>query len=128
MTKGWKLFIPKCEYFTTGGYMYLFNCPYKTEQEVKTGTRIPCNLYPLETEKDKKLARLTAENDNLAVELEVAQRDVENLTRTLQEANEEIKALEAENSELRARLEKAVVSLTTKVCGYRTVKDLALSL
>ena len=123
MTKGGKLFIPKCEYFTTGGYMYLFNCPYKTEQEVKTGTRIPWNLlYPLETEKDKEIARLTAENNNLSVELEVAQRDVETLTRTLEEANDEIKAIEAENAklratlfkmetvekELRARLEKAV--------------------
>lgn len=75
MTKGGKLFIPKCEYFTTGGCMYLFNCPYKTEQEVKTGTRIPWNLlYPLETEKDKEIARLTAENNNLSIELEMAQR------------------------------------------------------
>lgn len=56
----------------------------------------------------KEFARLTGENDNLTVELEVAQRDVENITRTLQEANEEIKALETENAELRARLDKAV--------------------
>lgn len=41
--------------------------------------------------------QLKAENDNFTVELEVAQRDVENLTRTLQEANDEIKAVEAEN-------------------------------
>ena len=54
----------------------------------------------------KEFARLTAENDNLTVELEVAQRDVENLTRTLEESNEEIKALEAENDELRATLSK----------------------
>ena len=54
----------------------------------------------------KEFTRLTAENDNLTVELEVAQRDVENLTRTLEEANDEIKALEAENSELRATLSK----------------------
>lgn len=73
MTKGGKLFIPKCEYFTTGGCMYLFNCPYKTEQEVKTGTRIPWNLlYPLETEKDKEIARLTAENAELKKRLEKA--------------------------------------------------------
>lgn len=54
----------------------------------------------------KEFTRLTAENDNLTVELEVAQRDVENLTRTLEEATDEIKALEAENSELRATLSK----------------------
>lgn len=56
----------------------------------------------------KEFTRLTAENDNLTVELEVAQRDVENLTRTLEEATDEIKALEAENAALRERLEKAV--------------------
>ena len=83
MTKGRKLFIPKCEYFTTGGYMYLFNCPYKTEH-------------------------LKSENDNLSVELKVAQRDIDNLTRTLEKANDEIKALEAENAALQARLENAV--------------------
>ena len=54
----------------------------------------------------KEFARLTAENDNLTVELEVAQRDVENLTRTLDESNDEIKALESENAELRATLSK----------------------
>lgn len=52
----------------------------------------------------KEFTRLTAENDNLTVELEVAQRDIDNLTRTIEEANDEIKALEAENSELRATL------------------------
>lgn len=54
----------------------------------------------------KEFARLTAENDNLTVELEVAQRDVENLTRTLEEATDEIKALEAENEELKATISK----------------------
>lgn len=54
----------------------------------------------------KEFTRLTAENDNLTVELDVAQRDVENLTRTLEEATDEIKALEAENAELRATLSK----------------------
>ena len=54
----------------------------------------------------KEFAHLTAENDNLTVELEVAQRDVENLTRTLDEANDEIKALEAENEELKATISK----------------------
>lgn len=56
----------------------------------------------------KEFTRLTAENDNLTVELEVAQRDVENLTRTLEKATDEIEALEAENAELKAKLNKAV--------------------
>lgn len=50
---------------------------------------------------DAEIARLTAANYNLTVELEVAQRDIDNLTRTLEEANDEIKALETENAELR---------------------------
>lgn len=54
----------------------------------------------------KEFTRLTDENDNLTVELEVAQRDVENLTRTLDEANDEIKALKAENEELKAAISK----------------------
>ena len=57
-------------------------------------------------DKDKQIASLTEENDNFTVELEVAQRDVENLTRTLEEANDEIKALEAENAVLSASLSK----------------------
>ena len=54
----------------------------------------------------KEFARLVTENDNLSVELEVAQRDIDNLTRTLEEANDEIKALEAENAELKATISK----------------------
>lgn len=57
---------------------------------------------------DEDITRLTAENDNLTVELEVAQRDIDNLTRTLEEANDEIKALEAENVSLQKRLDNAV--------------------
>lgn len=56
----------------------------------------------------KEFTRLTEENDSLTVELEIAQRDVENLTRTLDEANDEIKALEAENAELREKLSNSI--------------------
>lgn len=110
MTKCGKSFLPECEYFTTGGCISPFNCPYKIEHEsITTATSTPLNsnvVYTDETYKDKEITRLTAENDNLTVELEVAQRDIDNLTRTLEEANDEIKALEAENEELRATLSK----------------------
>ena len=71
----------------------------------------------------KEFARLTAENDNLTVELEVAQRDIDNLTRTLEEANDEIKALEAENAALRARLGNAVEMPCVKIVKTKEVID-----
>lgn len=110
MSKCGKGCMPECEYFTTGGCISPFNCIYKIHNEsITTATSVPLNpnvIYTDETYKDKEIARLTAENDNLTVELDVAQRDVDNLARTLEEANDEIKALEAENAALRERLEK----------------------
>lgn len=64
MTKCGKSFMPECEYFTTGGCVSPFNCPHKTEQEAKTEISIIFNLYPLETDKDKEIARLTKECDS----------------------------------------------------------------
>lgn len=51
---------------------------------------------------------LFAEDMNSTAEVDALKRDVENLTRTLEEVNEEYRALRAENAELKARLEKAV--------------------
>lgn len=66
MTKCGKSFMPECEYFTTGGCMSPFNCPYKAENEsITTATSTPFNFYPLETDKDKEISRLTAENAEL---------------------------------------------------------------
>lgn len=66
----------------------------------------------------KDYAKLTAENDNLTVELEVAQRDVDNLTRTLEECTEEFKA-EKHRSEVAER--QAVV--LSKWLAEKTKKD-----
>lgn len=66
MTKCRKLDLPECEYFTTGGCVSPFNCPYKVENEsITTATSTPCNLYPLETDKDREISRLKAENAEL---------------------------------------------------------------
>lgn len=66
-------YLPECEYFTTGGCVSPFNCPYKVENEsITTATSTPRNLYPLETDKDKEIARLTAENAELRAKLEKA--------------------------------------------------------
>ena len=66
MAKCGKGCMPECKYFTTGGCVSPFNCPYKVENEsITTATSTPCNLYPLETDKDKEIARLQAENAEL---------------------------------------------------------------
>lgn len=73
MTKCGKSVLPECEYFTTGGCVSPFNCPYKVENEsITTATSTPCNLYPLETDKDKEISRLQAENAELRARLEKA--------------------------------------------------------
>lgn len=73
MTKCRKSFLPECEYFTTGGCVSPFNCSYKAENEsITTATSTPFNLYPLETDKDKEIARLQAENAELRARLDRA--------------------------------------------------------
>ncbi len=73
MTKCGKSFLPECEYFATNGCVSPFNCPYKVENEsITTATSTPCNLYPLETDKDKEISRLTAEVAELRARLEKA--------------------------------------------------------
>lgn len=73
MNKCGKSFLPECEYFTTGGCISPFNCPYKTEHEsITTATSTPLNsnvIYTDETYKDKEIARLTAENEKLRAKL-----------------------------------------------------------
>lgn len=57
---------------------------------------------------NKQEKALFADDINSTAEVDVLKRDVENLTRTLEEVNEEYRALRAENSELKSRLENAV--------------------
>lgn len=84
MTKCGKSFLPECEYFATNGCVSPFNCPYKVENEsITTATSTPCNLYVPETDKDKEISRLQAENAELrarldrAIELPYVKRDCE---------------------------------------------------
>lgn len=76
MKKCGKSFMPECEYFTTGGCVSPFNCPYKIEQEIiTTAASTPLNpnvIYTTETDKDKEIARLTAENAELHARLDKA--------------------------------------------------------
>lgn len=76
---------------------------------------------------------LFAEDMNSTAEVDALKRDVENLTRTLEEVNEEYRALRAENAELKARLEKAVelpIGLGTPIyylqyfCDYKKCSDI----
>lgn len=73
MTKCGKSSLPECEYFATNGCVSPFNCPYKVENEsITTATSTPCNLYPLETDKNKEISRLQAENAELRERLDKA--------------------------------------------------------
>ena len=108
MTKCRKSFMPECEYFVAGGCVSLFNCSYKAEESITTATSTPCNLYPLETDKDKKIARLTAENQRLKEEAAEQKSIAEHEHATQMEWFEVACEYKAENAELRARLEKAV--------------------
>lgn len=66
------------------------------------------NLKCVIADISEQCEQLKAKNADLNVKNEVLQRDVENLTRTLEEGGEEYRALQEENAQLRARLEKAV--------------------
>lgn len=73
MTKCGKSSLPECEYFATNGCVSPFNCPYKIENKsITTATSTPCNLYPLETDKDAEISRLQAEVAELRARLEKA--------------------------------------------------------
>lgn len=65
MIKCGKSCLPECEYFTTGGCISPFNCPYKIEYvSITTATSTPLNsnvVYTDETCKDKQITRLTTE-------------------------------------------------------------------
>lgn len=87
MTKCRKLDLPKCEYLTTGGCVSPFNCSYKAENEIIT-TAISCNLYSLETDKDREISRLKAEVAELRATLSKMETVEKELRERLEEAVE----------------------------------------
>ena len=109
MTKCGKSSLPECEYFATNGCVSPFNCPYKVENEsVTTATSTPCNLYPLETDKDKEISRLTAENQRLREEVAEQKSIAEHEHATQMEWFSIAGDYKAENVELRKRLNRSV--------------------
>ena len=88
MTKCRKSFMPECEYFTTGGCVSPFNCSYKADESITTATSTLCNLYPLETDKDKEISRLQAENAELRATLSKMETVEKELRERLEEAVE----------------------------------------
>ena len=68
----------------------------------------------------QRITELEAENADLTVNNEVLQRDVDNLTRTLEEGNEEHQALQAENAELKEKWnnQRCIYSYDGEVMEY----------
>lgn len=108
MSKCGKGCMPECRYFTTGGCISPFNCPYKVENKSIT-TAISTFL------EDKEIARLTAENarlreevDNLSHENDELEYKTEKLEAELSKQGRTQSYIEVlrENSSIRVLLEK----------------------
>lgn len=85
MIKCGKGCMPECQYFTTGGCMSPFNCPYKIETGyINSATSTP------------HIMSMT--NEEM----------IENLKCVIADISAQCNQLKAENAELRARLEEAV--------------------
>ena len=107
MSKCGKSFLPECEYFTTGGCVSPFNCPYKIEREsITTATSTPLNpnvIYTTETNKDAKIERLTKERDNWKRRAETAEAVISGLRTKLAKAEHDRKRYKAKIEELKKR-------------------------
>lgn len=87
MTKCGKGCMPECEYFTTGGCISPFNCPYKIEAGyINSATSIPTYMEQYNGMSDDDVKRLKAENADLHEKLketehraDVAERALLNL-------------------------------------------------
>lgn len=94
MSKCGKGCMPECEYFTTGGCISPFNCPYKIETGyINTATSIPTYMEQYNGMSDDVVKRLKAENADLHERLkeaehraEVAEKDLEKHKRALRNA------------------------------------------
>lgn len=110
MSKCGKSIMPECEYFTTGGCVSPFNCPYKGEQEsVTTGTSTSFNpnvYYTTETYKDAEIERLTKERDNWKRRAETAEAVISDLREKLAKSEHDRKRYKAKIEELRKEIRK----------------------
>ena len=112
MSKCGKGCMPECEYFTTGGCVSLFNCPYKIEQEdIITTTQF--NLYAYETDKDAEIVRLTAVNIEL-------HRQIVGLSYQINELDEELERVIIKKAEVTKDVFERIIEKTRAVqaSGY----------
>lgn len=78
MSKCGKGCLPECEYFTTGGCISPFNCPYKIETGyINSATSIPTYMEQYNGMSDDDIKRLKTENANLHERLKEAERRAE---------------------------------------------------
>ena len=89
MAKCGKGCIPGCEYFTTGGCISPFNCMYKEESGYINSATSGSIIYT---------GRMNMTNEEM----------IENLKCVIADISKKCEELQAENAELRERLEKAV--------------------
>lgn len=110
MSKCGKSFLPECEYFTTGGCVSPFNCPYKCEQaSITTVTSTPLNpivIYTTESDKDAEIERLKKECDNWKRRAETAETVISDLRTKLAKAEHDRKRYKAKIEELRKEIRK----------------------
>lgn len=101
MTKCGKGCMPECEYFTTGGCISPFNCPYKIETGyINSATSIPTYMEQYNRMSDDDIERCLERLSTCKA------TDVMNFDYSATLAY--IKRLKAENAALRERLKKAV--------------------
>ena len=108
MNKCGKSFMPECKYFTTGGCVSPFNCPYKFEHEsVTTATSTPLNpnvIYTTETDKDAEIERSTKERDEWKRRAETAEAVISDLRTKLAKAEHDRKRYKAKIEKLRKEI------------------------
>ena len=98
---------PECEYFTTGGCVSPSNCIYKIKQDFNTmatsnAMEISRNTISRVVAENKRLREevdsLSHENDELEYKTEKLEAENAELKKRLENANNEIKSVEAENT------------------------------
>ncbi len=91
MSKCGKGCMPECEYFTTGGCISPFNCPYKIETGyINTATSVPIYMEQYNGMSDYDIKRLKAENADLHERLKEAEHRAEVAERALATVCEEV--------------------------------------